>query len=446
MLRSPNVLPALAGGLLILLVVGCDDGGSGEPGPDPGEGLGPFRSAESCGECHPLHLADWEASMHAYAGFDPVMRRLTEMADAESGTGERRGNECRACHDPARVRQDRWLAGLPPEVDPLVEDLTADGVNCDVCHSVQIVPPVGDVTFLDDVDPDDPKIAGIEDPVPTPAHASGAETAFVSSVSCAPCHQVNTKSGVGLENTYTEWLETSFAAFGRECQDCHMPPETGQASLGGPARTVHRHFFTGVDHALVPFRDIDRGAQEERVAELLRNSVSVLPHVAPSVTEGETLDLEIEVVNDRTGHSIPSGTSFQREMWLEVTVTDGTGHELLHTGALDADGDLVEDPKLATFGSIARDAAGNRTFFTWRMESIDESGLLEYGAARTAGYPVVVPVGTAGPIRVDMALRFRAYRPAILREIGLPELLPLRVFTMWEATATVAIGTAPAPR
>jgi hypothetical protein len=416
-------------------------------GPDPEAtptSFGPFRSAETCGTCHPQHLADWEASMHAYAASDPLMIRMAEMADAESGGGAFRGDDCRRCHGPAQHRQNQWLATLPPGFDPFLEDLTQDGVNCDVCHSVQIVPPVGSIDYLDDVDPDGPKLAGIADPVPNEFHESRRDNSYVTSINCAPCHQVNLPDGTGIENTYTEWSRSSLSGLGNtDCQDCHMPAEIGPAAVGGPDRTIHRHTFVGVDYALEPFRGIDRDAQQQRVADLLQNSVSVTADVPTSVAAGSTLDVALRVVNDRTGHAIPSGTSFSREMWIEVRVLDGKGATLYHSGALAANGDLVEDADLEWFGSIATDASGARTFFTWRMAAIDESRLLQHGGIRDADYPIDVPAGTTGPLTVETALRFRPLRPEILRLTDLEQYLPIRVFPMWEDSRTVAVTPAP---
>jgi len=158
-----RILPAaLAAPVALLLAAGCTDRGETPNGPDPpAEGLQPFRAAATCGACHPQHYAEWQRSMHAFAGSDPVMLALSEMAAAEGGDAI--ADECMNCHAPALVRQQKWLASLPPGSNPLVEDLTQDGISCDFCHSVDTIPPVGDISWFDTIDPSAPKLGSIAD-------------------------------------------------------------------------------------------------------------------------------------------------------------------------------------------------------------------------------------------------------------------------------------------
>jgi hypothetical protein len=425
---------------LLLAPAACTDRGADPDGDSPATGT-LYSTAATCGTCHPQHLAEWETSMHAFAGSDPVMLALAEVAAQE--TGDTIGEKCLACHAPAQVRFERWVAeGGDPAQAP---DYTDEGISCDVCHSVTIVPPVANIDFLDDVDPRGPKLGGIRDPVPTDAHESLFDSSYQTSANCAPCHQVNLDDGTGVENTYQEWSDSFHSGFGTECQECHMPAYTGRAAEGGPIRQdVHRHKFVGVDYAYGSFRGIDLDAQKADIRALLQNSVTTTASGVPaSVAAGGTFTLSVSVANDvKTGHSIPSGTSFSREMWIEVVVTDGTGATIQRSGWLEANGDLVTtalDPDLESFGSIMRDAVGARTFFTWQAATIDESQLLAVGQTRVADYTVPVPVGTTGPLHVSARLLFRPMAPGILRLAGLDHLLPIEVFEMWSGVWQVSV-------
>ena len=419
----------------------CNDRGErigGGPSPDPS--IAPFRSAASCGSCHPQHLAEWEASMHAFAGSDPVMLRMAEIAAAEPGGSI--GGECFECHAPALVRQQQWLASLPPNADPLVEDLSQDGVSCDVCHSIDIVPPVADISFLHDVDPEGPKLGGLRDPVPNTFHESLHDNSFATSIQCAPCHQVNLDEGTGLENTFVEWLDSLLSGQGIECQTCHMPAYSGSAALGVPARpNLHRHTFVGVDYAYDDFRGIDLEAQKDAIRALLETAVQVTTSLPSAATPGAPLAFDVTVHNHNSGHSIPSGTSFAREMWISVTVRDAAG-EIYRSGWLEANADLVDpadDPDLAFFGSTMYDALGQPTFFTWRAASVDESLLLRFGDARTASYEVALAPGVTGPVTVELALNFRPVNPEMIRELELEELFPIEIFEMWSETREIPV-------
>ncbi|GJM43250.1 MAG: cytochrome c family protein [Gemmatimonadota bacterium] len=373
--------------------------------------------------------------MHAYAGADPVMHALSEMAAAEGGDGS-----CKRCHAPAQRRQDLLAGRIPGRSTDRLEE----GISCDVCHSVSGVPPVASIDFLDAVDPYGPKYANLPDPIDTPAHASVKRNFYSSSTFCAPCHQIDLPSGDGIENTFGEWQSSLLSGMGVECQTCHMPEYRGRAATDGPVRdNLHRHEVVGVDYAYEAFRGIDLAAQRDAIRALLSASVSVTAELPASVSAGGDFEIAVTVVNDRTGHSIPSGVSFSREMWVEVTVREG-GDAIYRSGWLKPNGDLVtlsEDPALTGFGSRMFDAAGAPTMFTWRATRIDDSGLLRFGDSRTGTYVVPVPAGTIGPLTADLALRFRPIKPAIIRAVDLERLLPIEIFDMW--TESVRVEVAP---
>jgi len=376
--------------------------------------------------------------MHAFGGVDPLMLAMSELARQEAG--EEIGGSCRECHAPALVRQERWLAaGNAFGEDHPQEDLAADGLSCDVCHSVSIVPPVGDVRFLADVDPRGPKLGGIADPVRNSFHESRLDDSFRTSVQCGSCHQVNAPDGTGLENTFREWESSILSGMGVECQDCHMPAYQGPAAVDGPVRTVHDHRFVGPDYAYEPFRDVDLAAQKDAIRDLLENAVVAGLAVPPTLPAASTLPVQVTITNAFTGHSIPSGVSFAREMWIQLEVTDGLGREIHASGRPEPDGDLPADPDLASFGAILRDANGDRTFFTWRARSIDESPLVAYGETRVTTYDVAIPGGTPGPLTVRASLRFRPVSPSFVRMLALDRLLPIEIFDMWSDEKTVAV-------
>lgn len=428
--RAALAASSALSGLLVLLAA-CSES---DPTAPPGEtGIAPFRAAATCGACHPQHFEDWKRSMHAYGGVDPIMLAASALATAEAGADA--GNDCIQCHSPALVRQNQWLASLPPNADPFIEDLVEDGINCDVCHSIDIIPPMGSIEFLADVDPRGPKLGGIRDPVDNSFHTSRHDNSFQSSSQCRSCHQIFLPNGIGVENTFVEWQDANASGMGLECQTCHMPTYQGTAAEGGPVRTVHRHTFVGVDYAMEDYRGVDRALQLEEIRTLLRErSVTVTPEVPASVTAGTDLTLRFPVTNDLTGHSVPSGTSFRREMWIQLEVRDAADALVYRSGWLEGpDDDLTKtDPDLVSFGSRLLDAGGAQTFFLWRAVDIDESKLLRRAETRPADYTFPVPVGTPGPLTVDVALRFRTFPPEVLRILDLERLLPeLVIFDMW---------------
>src|SRR5262249_47254476 len=150
---------------------------------------------------------------------------------------------------------------------------------------------------------------------------------------CGSCHVVVNPNRVALERTHIEWVQSIFAGM-KSCQDCHMPKREGVAAVGRRKRTVHEHAFVGVDVSLLP-RDEFPGydEQREKTQALLEQSATLSARAAP-----EKKRLELEIAN-LAGHALPSGATADRQMWVELVVTDEAGDTVLESGTLDENGD-----------------------------------------------------------------------------------------------------------
>jgi hypothetical protein len=219
-----------------------------------------------------------------------------------------------------------------------------------------------------------------------------------------------------------------------------MPTYRGRATPDGPERTLHRHTFVGVDVAMeeVPERD-----QQIRDVEALLETSARLTLF--DVSAGDSLRIDARVENLGTGHALPSGPTMERQLWIELLVTDATGAELFASGDLDAQGDLRNhhseldqgDAQLALFNTRLIDENGDETPFMWRAARV-ESRLIRAFGQRTERYGIEVPPGVAWPLTVEATLRFRAIPPYTLRELGLDHLVErVPIFDMARATLTV---------
>lgn len=399
--------------VLLLYVVGlagCSDDADTVTGPDDGPlEVADFASAEACRECHPDHVDQWEGSMHAYSMSDPVWFAILQAEWAE-GVDQ----FCLQCHSPIG-----FLTGTTPRFFDLesLPSVVREGITCTTCHAMeQRSPAVDDAGAVYHLDPRGPQRGAIPDPVETPAHDSESLPFLSRSSACLPCHDLFI-GGNRAEVTYSEWVESGYAPMGFECQACHMPESDGPAAVGGPERKVHDHRMIGVDIALVDFPD----AEENRafVDALLANSVRAELGIPGSVGIGETLSLEIEVFNTGAGHSIPSGASFLREMWIRVMVRDANGDTLLASGLVDEMDNIIQDPLLHAFQSTIQTSGGSLTTLT----SIDNSPLIPALGSRSASYDVLVPSGATGPLRIDAEVLFRSFAPSTLRSLGLDHLV-----------------------
>jgi hypothetical protein len=417
--------PLIAAGLS-----GCSDDSETVIVPDGSSTLevADFASAETCRECHPDHVDQWEGSMHAYSMSDPVWLAVLQEEWAAGAD-----QFCLQCHSPIG-----FLTGTtPPFVDfETLPGVVREGITCTTCHAMERrSPAVDDAGAVYHLDPRGPQRGSIPDPQETPAHDSESLPFFSRSSACLPCHDLFIGDN-RAEVTYSEWVESGYAPMGFECQDCHMVASEGPAATGGPMRQVHDHRMIGVDIALVDFPDAE--ANRELVAELLAQSVRTELELPSSVAPGDSLVFEVEVFNTGAGHSIPSGASFLREMWLEVLVHSEAGDTLLASGLRDEIHNVVVDPFLHTFQSTIETSGSSLTTLT----SIDNTPLIPALGSRTAGYGVRIPMSTSGQLEIEARVLFRSFAPATLRSVDLDEHIELiaEPFVMDRVAGEVAVA------
>jgi hypothetical protein len=358
-------LPASVGLALLLSACGTADvekerrgGGALPPLLVPRtEELTSFEHPDRCAECHTEHAAQWQISSHAYAQVDPVFQAMNRLGQAR--TQEELGRFCVHCHSPTgsvgeQVQAQEETGGVYVAPFEAPDAIGRAGVSCDVCHSItHVVEPMNARIAMT---PDGIKRATILDPVPTEAHGSAYSELHETSELCGGCHAVTNPRGALLEETFGEYLKSGAAKRGESCQSCHMPAYEGRAAQDAPVRTLHRHDFVGVDVSLLP-EDAFPGYHElrERSAALLRASAALS---AQAVPEERALSLRIE---NLTGHALPSGTTAERQLWIELTVKNQAGEVVFSSGTLDENGDVRDgvqghsqrpgsDPQLKYFG------------------------------------------------------------------------------------------------
>lgn len=251
-------------------------------------------SVQACEGCHPQIAAEWRQSIHAQAWIDPQFQ--AEIAKSDNRW------LCVNCHTPLLTQQDRWPVGI---VDDDVERprwvrngqfdaaLRDEGLNCAGCH----------------VREDGIHGPGLENS--QAPHAVVVDETYRSDAAepmCLACHQAEQtyegKPFVCTFQTGDEWRAGPYAAVGQACSHCHQPKVQRPAAVGGPVRTVGRHWFKG--SGIPKFADRP-GAVDALPGPGLEVSAQL-------VTGG----LKITAVNANAGHWLPSGDP---ERWVQVDVT-----------------------------------------------------------------------------------------------------------------------------
>lgn len=255
-------------------------------------------SAKTCAACHPDIAAEWAQSVHSQAWVDPQFQ-------AEIGKS---GNRwlCLNCHTPLLQQQDLWPRALVdgdverpilaanPSFDPALRD---EGVTCAGCH-------VRDGVIVG---------PGLGGDAPHPVQV---DEGLRSGAACERCHQAQAsyegKPFVCVFDTGEEWRASPYAAEeGRTCVGCHMPTVQRPAAVGGPVRTVARHWWRGAGIPKIPGRYPPPEANAPGLDVQAR-------------LEGR--EIAVRMSNAAAGHRLPTGDP---ERWISV--------ELVFHGADGAD-------------------------------------------------------------------------------------------------------------
>ncbi len=226
---------------------------------------------------------------------------------------------CAACHVPGAAVDSPY--GTDPNT---VSGVDLFGVHCDYCHKVADVTldPATGLPY-----PNMPGVLSQDIRRPFPADPDRYQLFFGSfdddnvpmedtylplikqSQWCAPCHFGIFWDTV-VYNSFGEWLESSYSdpVTGKSCQQCHMPAPTlldGQLltnvapGLGGVERdplTIPGHTFPGAASA-----------------DLLQNAVTM---TVEARREGDRVTVDVTIVNDKTGHHIPTDSPLRQMLLL----------------------------------------------------------------------------------------------------------------------------------
>ncbi|PJA32210.1 MAG: hypothetical protein CO187_05175, partial [Zetaproteobacteria bacterium CG_4_9_14_3_um_filter_53_7] len=175
--------------------------------------------------------------------------------------------------------------------------LAHSGVSCAVCHVrswQRFGPP--------------PKTSAAVGKINGAAHGGfTASNAFEDSQFCASCHQFPQSmaiNGKPLENTLTEWKESSFSKQGITCQQCHMPDR--------------RHEFRGIHDPEMVRKGLTFKLSQNKTGTRLTITSKWIGHAFPTYVTPKVIVLADAL--DRDGKSL---RSWQWDIIREVEYDNG---------------------------------------------------------------------------------------------------------------------------
>ncbi len=377
-----------------------------------------LRDPESCKDCHPVQYSEWEGSMHAYSGDDPVFRAMNALGQRE--TDGALGAFCVQCHAPMALRLGLTTDGT--NLDDVPAHLRS--ISCVFCHSVEDV--AGDHNNPLILAEDGVMRGRLTDPIASPAHGSMYSPwmdrdDLRSSKMCGSCHDVVTPSGVHLEQTYGQWRQTLFNSDDplqrNTCSDCHMPGVKGPIATTGPVRRRHDHSMAAVDVPLIDFPQ--RASYVAKVQKELDTTLSAELCVKRATGGAE---IEVYLENLSAGHTFPSGAAHDRRVWVEVIAY--TGEEIMYSTGVVEDGEPVDELNPEENWVIydkGLKADGTPALMFWDIAKV-EHNLLPAPTLPTANQPNVrnahvgrrfVALGPE-PARVTLRVRMRPIALTVL--------------------------------
>ena len=277
------------------------------------------------------------------------------------------------------------------------------------------------------------KFGPLENPEPNNYHESFYLPTYKASEQCLPCHDLVVRD-IEAEITFTEWNRIpGFSMFGGvSCQECHMPEKDDG---------THDHSFIGVDMDLsIPYLE---NPLFEKVSDMLESSVELKFEIwnqslPDSISVLDTLVIPL-TIESLTAHSIPSGTSFNREAWIEIVI-ENNDEILFSSGLLSHNAQNLNylDSDLLLFKSYIYDINGEPINSVIDAHSIDNQSLPAY-SQRFKYYEFLVPEGLDGEISIKARMLFRPFVPAFVIEHHNEFINNLPIFKMYELASIVGI-------
>ena len=267
-----------------------------------------FKKPQKCGMCHKEIYQEWQQTLmsksytHKWDQVEYFQLALPHSKKLEKVAGVKAG--CIACHGPLA-----FLSGDIPPKPASANTRANEGVSCDVCHSITGTTGKEPFNFSYIVKPGNVKNGPRKD-AKSPFHGTRFSQFHKTAEFCATCHDEQSPYGAWVKETYREWKEGPYSKEGVVCQDCHMHKAPGKSAMGGKERSdIAHHVFQGSHSPTKVAGAVDVALYSSK------------KDLAP----GETVNLKAVLFNGKVGHAIPSGSSEERMLWLEVVAIDANG-------------------------------------------------------------------------------------------------------------------------
>jgi cytochrome c553 len=482
-----------------------------------------FATSDVCAQCHlagdpptlhdaagrdvsPVYL--WRSSMMGLAARDPFyLAVFSDELLKHSGASTAIERTCTRCHAPAASLEHEQIGGhLSFEAMTSLGDDTAvlgrDGVTCSMCHQIadNALGTTPSYTGGFEVGFNrliyGPHMAVNQDPMMffadyTPTYSAHS----VASSLCATCHTVIVRpldeNGVPTggelveQAPYFEWRNSTYndegGGTGVACIGCHMPtddedgnpitsPLSKQPATLLGRQPFGRHILVGGNAYMLELMadNIAWTGSGLNATELQDSAARSRTHLSEaaeltlvsSAVSGTDLEVVLRIDN-KAGHKLPTGYP-SRRMWLHLKALDAGGAVLFESGAVAANGTLVDpggnrldsgdvvmphhdvidaEDKVQVYEAIAVDAAGVPTHLAlgashfakdnrilplgWSNSHSDAAKILPVGVDADGNHTggsdeVRYRIGAGASVtKIEVELLYQTVTPAIVEKLSI---------------------------
>ncbi|WP_157197344.1 multiheme c-type cytochrome [Methanohalobium evestigatum] len=390
-----------------------------------------FKESSRCSTCHGITHSQWDGSMHSNAYIDPFYQKEYQVASED--TNGKTDKYCLRCHTPIGV-----ASGEAPGEE--LSDVSREGVQCDFCHSVSGNAGIGTSSAPFILSPGEIQRGPLKESEST-YHDTKYSILHTKSEFCGMCHYVKNSNGVLVDDTYKVWKNSSYSSEGTQCQDCHMSPgitnfeiNPGRSATGAPKRDhISLHYFAGANAFVTDI--LDEETHRKRAIERLGKATTMELKSPVNASKNETVNVEVAITNSGAGHKIPTGVSEIRQMWTRISVTDGNGNRIYHTGLMDKQGNIESGTHI--FNMVLGNSKGKQTLKFWNAETILSDDRIPPEETVVQKHNFSIPADVEYPITVNAKLQYRSAPQDVIDRLFGRGTHKVPVVTMNEKTSLI---------
>ncbi len=430
------ILRFICVGMAAVLLLSCTP--SVEPDkPDPVAVMEDYQPAGNCKNCHLAIYEQFQESMHARSFENAIVKKtffnilLPRAQENPELAGE--VSACIACHSPLTfARSGGGMSVLEDDGSAL------PGVDCDHCHTISGFKgdKPGGGNFISQ--PQQQKLGPLQ--FKNDHHRAYSELHGKSEF-CGICHNRTNRYGLEIISTFSEWQQSSYAAKGVECQDCHMNMQ-GFLTAGKPVydsgAVAHGTMIHPEDRSKLFTHRFPGAHSETQVVGAINLNLNATKRW---LRPGQEMMIYVDVDNSRSGHKLPTGSAELRLLYLEI-VADVNGRSIhIAANSLDREQfDLAGKGKFdaAVLGkdipagsrlyrAVCVDPDGEQSLFSFDAQEIVFDNRLQAGEVRREFYTFVIPKDVGKGFSLTARLYYLRYPGSLAEELGIEQAKPVEL-------------------